>query len=120
MTWTSADGRVTEIKMMATPHIENCLSIIDERIPKLIQMRERGNQAAIELETKRKQKMEMMRVLNERYREREAKPNTCHTCTYNDKIQLEYGRMAELICRKLGYTCKTVGFSCGFWEKHNA
>jgi len=112
MTWTSADGRVTEIKLMATPHIENCLALIDERIPTLIKTRERGEQATRELNTKNEQKREMMRVLAERRRNSAAQvtPNSCYTCSHSDTV------LNQLICKKLNNFCFAVNFSCGAWS----
>ena len=120
-TWTDTLGVEHEISKMPTPYIENCLSIIDERIPKLVK---RGDEAYTELSTKREQKKEMMRVLELRrsraYAENITSPNltrACSSCNNSRHIIFEFGKEAELVCDKLGFTCKTVNFTCGVWEK---
>lgn len=120
MIWTDAQGVTHEINKMATPHIENCLSFLDERIATLIK---RGHTAYSELSRRREVKREMMRVLESRrsriHLENET-PNltrACGSCKHSNYIIITFGQGAELICNKLGFTCKTVNFTCGAWEK---
>jgi len=112
-TWTDAQGDVHVIEKMETSYIQNCLAIIDERIPVLARRVNIAGQAQIELRVKQEQKAEMMRVLNAR-RRAEAAPVTnahsCYTCSHSDTV------LNQLICKKLNNFCCAVNFSCGAWS----
>lgn len=115
-TWTDANGEQHDIKTMPTAYIENCLSVIDELMPKVIKrLNENGERVASaqhELKTKQEQKAEMLRVLHERRRSvAPVTVHSCYTCKHSDTV------LNQLICKKLNNFCFFVNFSCGAWEK---
>ena len=114
MTWTDAQGVAHEISKMATPYLENCITLIDELLPRIIKRRDDGIHASNELTLKRDQKKEMLRVLASRrvqnQRVSPVTPYSCHSCMSSDEA------LNELICRKNNIFCRNVNFTCGAWN----
>lgn len=121
-TWTDANGVKHEIKTMPTPYIENCLSLIDDRLHTLITRLNRDGkrvaEAQEELKIKQEQKAEMLRTLHERRRasisntrNEQSYQHTCYTCKHGDTV------LNQLICKKLNNFCSAVKFTCGAWER---